>query len=327
MYNKIILSLYVIIGALLLSPFVKAQGKQENKKLIIENGYLLFLPQDYKNDSQKKWPMIMFLHGSGERGTVLDSVKKHGPPKIVEQRKDFPFIVVSPQCPPNEGWSVVTLNKLLDEVIAQNRVDTERIYLTGLSMGGFGTWEYAMAYPNRFAAIAPICGGGAPEKAWALRNMPIWVFHGAKDQTVPVKLSEDMVSALKKVGNDVKFTVYPEAGHDSWTDTYNNPELYAWFLKQKKKERVTIKVEPKILDAYVGQYELTPQFIISVSKESNRLFAQATGQPKIELHPESEKDYFIKEVDAYITFERDANGKVTQLVLHQNGDKPAKKIR
>lgn len=157
--------------------------------------------------------------------------------------------------------------------------------------------------------------------------MPIWVFHGAKDQAVPVKLSEDMVNALRKVGNEVKFTVYPEAEHDSWTETYNNPELYTWFLKHKKKERVAVKVEPKVLDSYVGQYELTPQFIITVSRENNQLFAQASGQPKVELLPESEKDYFIKEANAYISFEKDAQGKTTQLILHQNGDQPARKIK
>lgn len=209
--------------------------KGENKKLINENSYLLFLPQDYAKDPQKKWPMILFLHGSGQRGTVLDSVKKHGLPKIVAQKKDFPFIVVSPQCPPGERWEVSTLNKLVDAVIKNNRVDTTRMYLTGLSMGGYGTWEYAVNYPDRFAAIAPVCGGGNPEKALVIRNLPVWVFHGAKDDIVSIKKSEDMVEALNKVGNNVKFTVYPEAGHDSWTETYNNPALYEWFLKHKRK--------------------------------------------------------------------------------------------
>jgi hypothetical protein len=201
------------------------------------------------------------------------------------------------------------------------------MYLTGLSMGGFGTWEYAVNYPDRFAAIAPICGGGNPERAWAIRNLPIWVFHGAKDQAVPIKQSEDMVNALKKVGNDVKFTVYPEAGHDSWTETYNNPALYEWFLKHKRKERLTIKVNPTVYDAYVGVYELSPQFSLTVSKETNRLFIQASGQPKVELYPETEKDYFIKEADVQLSFVKDGKGKVTELILHQNGDKPARKVK
>jgi dienelactone hydrolase len=306
---------------------LKAQGQQQNKKLITETGYLLFLPQDYAKDSQKRWPMILFLHGSGERGIVLDSVKKHGPPKIVEQKKDFPFIVVSPQCPPGESWSANTLNKLLDEVIKNNRVDTNRMYLTGLSMGGYGTWEYAVNYPNRFAAISPICGGGNPGKAWSIRNLPIWVFHGAKDEAVPIQQSEDMVNALKKIGNDVKFTVYPEAGHDSWTETYNNPALYEWFLKHKRKEKVAIKVNPAVYDTYVGVYELEPQFLLTIVKENNRLFVQPTGQSKIELHPETEKDYFIKEVNAQISFVKDSKGKITELILHQDGDRSAKKVK
>ncbi|QHT67983.1 prolyl oligopeptidase family serine peptidase [Rhodocytophaga rosea] len=309
------------------SSFMKAQGQQENKKFITETGYLLFLPQDYAKDAQKRWPMILFLHGSGERGTVIDSVKKHGPPKIVEQKKDFPFIVVSPQCAPGENWSANTLNKLVDEIIKNNRVDTNRMYLTGLSMGGYGTWEYALRFPDRFAAIAPVCGGGDPGRVWSIRSLPIWVFHGAKDLAVPIKQSEDMVNALKKVGNDVKFTVYPEAGHDSWTETYNNPALYEWFLKHKRKAKIAIKVNPTVYDAYIGVYELEPHFSLTILKENNRLFVQPTDQPKIELHPETEKDFFIKEVNAQISFVKDSKGKVTELVLHQDGDKSARKVK
>ncbi len=126
------------------------------------------------------------------------------------------------------------LNDLLDKIIAEDRVDADRVYLTGLSMGGYGTWDWAIQSPDRFAAIAPICGGGNPDKVRAIRSMPVWVFHGAKDPTVPIAESEKMVKALKKAGSNVKFTVYPEAGHDSWTETYNNPELYKWFLSHKR---------------------------------------------------------------------------------------------
>src|SRR4030066_1336392 len=120
--------------------------------------YLLFLPEGYEN-KQQRWPMILFLHGAGERGNDLNLVKKHGLPKIIEQQKDFPFIVVSPQCPQGQWWTekVEVLINLLDEIVNRYNVDTERIYLTGLSMGGYGTWTLAAAYPERFAAIAPIC--------------------------------------------------------------------------------------------------------------------------------------------------------------------------
>jgi predicted peptidase len=125
----------------------------------------------------------------------------------------------------------------LDEVIAEYRIDEQRIYLTGLSMGGFGTWRLAMAYPDRFAALAPVCGGGDPDQAHLVAHLPTWVFHGAKDDVVSIENSKKMVAALKKAGCDVKFTIYPDAGHDSWTETYNNPELYDWFLDHSIKQR------------------------------------------------------------------------------------------
>ena len=144
--------------------------------------------------------------------------------------------MVSPQCPsPRVGWDTEILNGLLDDVIAHYSVDQDRVYLTGLSMGGYGTWALASDAPQRFAAIAPICGGGNPRRmARRLSKMPIWVFHGGKDPTVPIKEAQDMVDALKAIGSDVKFTVYPDAGHDSWTATYDNPDLYAWFLEHKR---------------------------------------------------------------------------------------------
>ncbi len=199
--------------------------------------YLLFLPRGYGENPQQKWPLILFLHGAGERGDDLALVKVHGIPKIVEQREDFPFMAVSPQCPKFSWWTseLEALNALLDKITAEYAVDTDRIYLTGLSMGGFGTWHMAMMYPERFAAIAPICGGGDPEKARVLEDIPVWVFHGAKDEVVSPEESEKMVEALKECGGDVRFTLYPEAGHDSWTQTYDNPELYEWFLRQRRK--------------------------------------------------------------------------------------------
>lgn len=195
--------------------------------------YLLFLPQDYEKD-KKSWPLMVFLHGAGESGDELELVKRNGPPKIVEERKNFPFILLSPQAPQGEWWSFEALNLLLDELISQYRVDEDRIYLTGLSMGGFGAWNFAIEFPDRFAAIAPICGGGPVFKVCAIRHLPVWVFHGARDNVVPIERSEEMVTALKECGGNVKFTVYAEAGHDAWTAAYNNPELYDWFLSHRR---------------------------------------------------------------------------------------------
>ena len=203
----------------------------------IEQGeyrYLLFLPDGY-GESELEWPLILFLHGAGERGNDLELVKKHGPPKIVETDKEFGFVVVSPQCPREQWWSNDKLKLLLDEVTAKYNVDEKRIYLTGLSMGGKGTWDLACAYPDRFAAIAPVCGWGDPEKASNIKNMPIWAFHGAEDKAVPISKDQVMVDAVKACGGNVKFTIYPDTGHDCWTVTYENNELYDWFLKHRRK--------------------------------------------------------------------------------------------
>jgi len=201
--------------------------------------YLLYLPPGYGQDEQKQWPLLLFLHGAGERGNDLDLVKRHGPPRLIAEGKEFPFIVVSPQCPQNSWWNlhVEDLALLLDELESQYRVDRNRIYLTGLSMGGYGSWHLAVESPGRFAAVVPICGAGLPffgfpARVQALRDVPIWVFHGAKDEVVPLRESEILVEELRKVGGNVRFTVYPDAGHDSWTETYANPELYEWLLEQ-----------------------------------------------------------------------------------------------
>ena len=134
-------------------------------------------------------------------------------------------------------WNTDILSALLDEIEENYRVDKNRIYVTGLSMGGHGTWSLAIAQPNRFAAIAPVCGWSVPSVACTIKDIPIWVFHGAKDVVVPIAASEQMVEKLKSCGANVKFTVYPEANHDAWTETYNNEELYKWFLEQSLEKK------------------------------------------------------------------------------------------
>jgi predicted peptidase len=227
-------------------PMPKANQKPRSfeRKITkkVRADYLLFLPRDYQQRGNKRWPLILFLHGAGERGTNLTKVTVHGPPKIVKEKPDFPFIVVSPQCPVGQSWSNDTLSALLDEVTAKLKVDTNRVYLTGLSMGGFGTWSLALAQPERFAAIAPICGGGdyVPlllsdrSRTAALKTLGVWAFHGGKDDLVKPIESERMVDAFRRFGNDAKLTIYRDAGHDSWTETYDNPELYEWFLRHRR---------------------------------------------------------------------------------------------
>jgi predicted peptidase len=159
-------------------------------------------------------------------------VKKHGPPKLVE-KKNFPFILISPQAP-RRGWNPEAVNGLIDDVMANYRVDPDRVYLTGLSMGGYGTWALAAAHPEKFAAAVPICGGGDQSAATKLKNLPLWVFHGAKDPIVRLAESKTMVEAVEEAGGHVNFTIYPDAAHDSWTQTYDDPKLYKWLLSQRR---------------------------------------------------------------------------------------------
>ncbi len=222
-----------------------AQAFRVQIRQAVEAAYWLYLPQDYQREGERRWPLILFLHGAGERGTNLSKVAVHGPPKFLRNRPDFPFVVVSPQCPTGEVWSDETLLALLDHVLARHAIDPARVYLTGLSMGGYGTWSLATKAPQRFAAVAPICGGGetirvllpGPGQAAALRTLGVWAFHGAKDDVVPVAESERMINAFKAAGvKDLQLTVYPDAGHDAWTETYENPRLYDWFLEHQRRQ-------------------------------------------------------------------------------------------
>jgi len=149
------------------------------------------------------------------------------------------IVAISPQCPADSWWTIEleALNALLDDILGKYAVDKDRIYLTGLSMGGYAAWAMGIKYPDRFAAIVPICGGGDPQKVCAIKDIPVWAFHGAKDSVVKLEQSENMVKALKDCGGNVQLTIYPEADHDSWTATYDNPELYEWLLKQSKSRK------------------------------------------------------------------------------------------
>lgn len=198
--------------------------------------YLTFLPKNYSAKGAPV-PLIVFLHGSGERGSDLNKVKAWGPPALADKDPDFPFMVVSPQAPDGEWWHANLLKAMLDEVLASYNVDRRRVYLTGISMGGYGAWDLAINYPDYFAAIAPICGGGNALRIGQLKQVPVWAFHGLKDQSVPERESASMVAALKAVGGDVKYTVLPAAGHvDAWVYAYGGEAgLFDWFLAHRKQ--------------------------------------------------------------------------------------------
>lgn len=261
--NRIILLFVLTLCFFCANLSAQELGEQFAAETDAHYPYLVYLPKAY-SETTETYPLIFFLHGAGERGSDLDVVKKHGPPKIVNSARiysrislgkelgDFNFIVISPQCPSGEWWLNEHLQEVMDEVLGSYRIDRSRMYMTGLSMGGFGTWSYASQHPELFAAIAPISGGGdalhwtglrnytqldvPPAEIENLTDLPIWVFHGDSDSTVSIEEDQKTVDALEELGVTVEFTVYPNVGHDAWTQTYNNPELYQWFLSHTKQD-------------------------------------------------------------------------------------------
>lgn len=196
--------------------------------------YLVYLPEGYDKDKAKLWTLVVFLHGAGERGADVQAVRKTGLTQTLEQRGAIPYVMIAPQCPANTFWNIGTLDKLLDQALSDYRVDKKRVVLTGLSMGGFGTWNWSVEHPERFAGLVPICGWGKIDQAAALKGMPIWAFHGDADQAVKFASGQAMVDAVKVAGAEIKFTVYPGVGHNSWGKAYAEPELEAWILARKK---------------------------------------------------------------------------------------------
>ena len=235
----------ILVILLMMSALsINAQNVQQEgsfQDTVIRNvtmDYLLYLPNDFESNPNEQMPMLVFLHGSGERGNDLEKVKVHGPPKLIAQGKPMPFVVLSPQCPSNTDWDTETLYALIKQIASQYRVDEKKVYLTGLSMGGAATWDLAMEYPEYFAAIAPVCGPvnrNYPARAAELKDLPIMVFHGAMDDVVPISGAATMIKRLQELGNSARIVIYPDANHDSWTATYENPELYKWFMKQTRE--------------------------------------------------------------------------------------------
>ncbi|WP_426176796.1 prolyl oligopeptidase family serine peptidase [Massilia sp. TWR1-2-2] len=232
--------LQMLAAGLALSSAVSAQTPsppaQKTRSVMVHSkvNYLAFLPKSYAAKGAPV-PLIIFLHGSGERGSDLNKVKAWGPPAIAGKDPAFPFMVVSPQAPDGEWWHASQLKGLIDEVLAKYNVDRNRVYLTGMSMGGYGAWDLAINYPSYFAAIAPVCGGGNTLRIGQLKDVPTWVFHGKKDQSVPEQESARMVAALRASGGDVTYTMLADGGHaDAWVHAYGDAGLFDWFLQHRK---------------------------------------------------------------------------------------------
>ena len=262
-----ILALVPILSNLSMSQETKVPEKTESEVLAqlfepreyvgankVPLKYRLMKPINYRPG--KKYPLVLFLHGAGERGDDNTITLKHGAKDFADatRREKYPCYVVVPQCPKDLKWSEVdwsldtssqpenpsqsmaTVKELLDEMVETAGVDKNRIYLTGLSMGGYGTWDAIARYEGYFAAAAPICGGGDPKMVGKFSRLPIWCFHGDADTAVKVGRSREMIDALKAVGSPAKYTEYQGVGHDSWTATYANPEFYQWLFAQQRAE-------------------------------------------------------------------------------------------
>lgn len=204
-------------------------------------GYYAYLPEEHYFKATKRFPLLVFLHGSGEKGngtTELSKVLVHGPPRLIKNGQDLPFIVISPQLPASlGGWPVGLVDELIARARADYRVDTTRVYVTGLSLGAFGTWAYAVARPQVVAAVVPIAGAGNTGAACQMRTVPVWAFHGDADGTVNVSGSINMINALNACAPPPtvtpKLTIYPGVGHDSWTRTYDGSaghDVFSWML-------------------------------------------------------------------------------------------------
>ncbi|MFN7876549.1 MAG: dienelactone hydrolase family protein [Pirellula sp.] len=268
-----LLSPVFLFGAIVAVPIASSLG-DDNAPLTVEELSKIFEPREYIGTNNKplkyrllkpmgyefgkKYPLLVFLHGAGERGADNVITLKHGAREFVKEdrRKQYPAYILIPQCPSEAKWSntdwsqdssmlpenasdsMQSLKELIDEMVENAGVDSDRILLTGLSMGGYGTWDAIARYPGFFAAAAPICGGGDPSTVNRFAGLPIWCFHGAKDSVVKVSRSREMVEAIKKTGAQIRYTEYPDAEHDSWTTTYANPEFYSWIFTQKKSKTI-----------------------------------------------------------------------------------------
>lgn len=199
----------------------------------VEFRYLRWVPAALKKPPAG-WPLVIFLHGSGERGDDLEQVKANGPSKHAAAGRDFPFVLVAPQLPERRRWDSDALEALRAELVARLPIDPDRVLMTGLSLGGQGTWDYAVDYPDRLAAIAPVCGVGSVKRAARIAKLPVWAFHGALDDEVPIAGDQAMVEAVRAAGGQVRFTVYPEVGHAAWDPAYDDPALYDWLLAQRR---------------------------------------------------------------------------------------------
>lgn len=319
--------------------------------------FQVYLPEEWRRDDHRHWPIILFLHGRGERGTEGMWQTQVGLPSAVRDHPErWPFIIVMPQCPQEHYWTdpgmLAMAMAALNQEAAEFRADPARTYLSGLSLGGYGAWELARLHPNRWAAIAIASGGifwsYAPERwhnfatlpaqyARALGHTPIWLFHGSDDHVVPTRESELMFNAFKASGGHIRLWVYQGLHHDSWTRAYNEPDLPRWLLAHRRQpgeqvpalaERLVIPLHPPAmrltaaeLDSFTGEYtDLHGQPAVTIFRQGDTLYQKNVHGEIAELAPESPSVLFYPNGSSItrITAERDTHGDITALVLRDD---------
>ena len=339
-----------------LGPLTASAHRQDtgflNRSTVLDGTtyrYVVYLPMEWS--PKQKWPVILFLHGSGERGTDgLDETQIGLPSALRSHPERWPFVVVMPQIPYNHHhWTdpkmmTMAMNALNAE-IKEFHGDPERVYLTGLSLGGYGVWEIAKDYPGCFAAIAPISGGifwsYAPAR-WhdqeivadyvrAIGRTPVWIFHGAQDPLVIPSQAEIMFKAVSAAGGDVRFWEYASSYHNVWDKAYSERQLPQWFLSHRLSEIATNKpyserlviplhpvparVDPAIYDAYMGQYADYGTIEMTIFRLGDRLMSRRRGGDPVELLPETSSRFFYPTGSSTrITFEHDASGRVSAIL-------------
>lgn len=309
--------------------------------------YVVYLPENWNRN--QRWPVILFLHGSGERGSEgLDEMQIGLPQAIRLHPERWPFVVVMPQVPfGHRHWTDPEMMGMamaaLQAEVKEFHGDPDRLYLTGLSLGGYGVWEMARAYPHRFAAVVPVCGGVfwsyqpqrwrevntlPAEYARAVGRTPTWIFHGGADPVVSPRQSRLLYAALKAAGGDVRFWEYAGIKHNVWDRAYGEPQLPHWLLAQRLSaiprlspaadqvlvpiHPVPAKVDPVVYNAYVGDYEDQNVVVASVFRQGDRLYARNRIGEVAELLPENAATFFYPTGGTRrLTFERDAEGRVT----------------
>ncbi|HUX96162.1 MAG TPA: prolyl oligopeptidase family serine peptidase [Bacteroidales bacterium] len=294
-YSVVKMSLLIILMVNTLKPINAQQIEQQS---VIETDYLIYFPPGYDAESDKKWPMLIYLHGAGLMDRSIAGLKNDCLPYYLGHDLVLPFIVASPVCKTN-GWNVTILNFLLEDILDKFNIDEDKIYITGHSMGGFGTWDWAMMNPEKFAAIVPVSGCSNSRdniSAWKLRNMSIWVFHGETDNIVGIQCNNEMVDELRKFSQKVKFTVYPKRGHDTWEQTYKNEDMFKWLIEQDRRNNVPVPVnlDKRIFINYSGQY-LFDRDTLKIGYTGDKQYLQLPNGKQINLLPESEFIFSFEE--------------------------------